>query len=173
MQQRKAFCPCLFIAFFLMSITASAQQKDTIHFNVLLSNPASHSIHRTMKATVNNNNTVYLKMPQWTPGYYQIMHYARGVSHFEVTDDNDKMLEWNKTIDNSWAIKTNGNGHVVVDYDVRADSAFIATSFMDTTHAYVSPAVTFLYIDKHIQTPFSLTIQPIKAGTALQPVWML
>jgi predicted metalloprotease with PDZ domain len=147
------------ILYLLSAYALLAQQKDTICFNLSLQNPASHLAHVTMKCPVGPNaEVVIFKMPQWTPGYYQIMNYAEHVNHFEAKDKEGKVLTWNQTSSNTWKVNTGGS-NLIISYDVLADSPFVATSFMDTTHAYLTPAATFLYIDKQVQTPVKLTIQ--------------
>lgn len=138
-----------------------AQQKDTIHFTLSLSDAATHIVHVKMHCKTNGNDSTIFKMPQWTPGYYQIMNYANNVIQFHAGDDKDSLV-WRKTNINTWVVQTNNKDNIVLNYDVIADSAFVATSFMDTSHAYLTPAATFLYIDKKIEAPVALTIEQYK-----------
>ena len=146
---------------FLFSV-ATFSQTDTVYIALSLQNPETHNVHVTMKCKTQSKNFIQFKMPQWTPGYYQVMNYANHVSNFIATGDNNQSLTWNKTNINTWAVNTNNQNIITLNYDVFADSAFVATSFMDTSHAYLTPAATFLYADKQIATPVALTIQSYK-----------
>ena len=150
-----------FVLFFLSVSTGSAQQKDTVHFALSFSDAATHTVHVTMHCKTDGSDSIIFKMPQWTPGYYQIMNYANNVIHFHAAGDKDS-LAWRKANINTWVVQTKNKNNVIVSYDVIAHSAFVATSFMDTSHAYLTPAATFLYIDKKIQTPVVLTIKQYK-----------
>ncbi len=157
--KNKNFFWCLSLAVCLLSKSLLAQQTDTVHFTLSLNNPASHSAHVTMFCLVKKRELIRIKMPQWTPGYYQIMNYAKRVSHVNVTDGLNHSMSYKKINLNTWSIQTGNSGKIIIDYDVLADSPFVATSFIDTTHAYLTPAATFLYVEKQIQRPVSVTIQ--------------
>ena len=152
----------ILLVFFVCFCSTVIAQKDSIYFNLSLQNPETHTVHVVMKCSIQKEQTVNFKMPQWTPGYYQLMNYASLVSNFNATGNNDQQLTWDKTNSNSWIINTKKQDAITVRYDVLADSAFVATSFMDTSHAYLTPAATFLYIDNQIATPISLNIQVYK-----------
>lgn len=144
--------------FLLISCTGFAQQKDTVHFTLSLNDAATHVVHVTMQCNADRKDSMIFKMPQWTPGYYQIMNYANHVTNFKAGNINDT-LAWKKANINTWIVQTKKQENIRLSYDVIADSAFVATSFMDTSHAYLTPAATFLYIDKAIKTPVVLTVQ--------------
>jgi predicted metalloprotease with PDZ domain len=46
-----------------------------------------------------------------------------------------------------------------IEYDVKAEKNFVACNFLDSTHGYIVPAGLFLYIDRHINTPVTVSIQ--------------
>ena len=73
-----------FAAFLLMLLLVSVSvkavaQQPTIQFNVSVPDPSSHAYHVTMSLSKWNTDTLLLKMPNWTPGYYQLMNYAGDV----------------------------------------------------------------------------------------------
>ena len=150
---------CLFLL--LSSHAVFAQQKDTVRFDLSLADAATHIVHVTMYCSTNGSDSMIFKMPQWTPGYYQIMNYANNVINFHAGDSKDS-LAWRKANINTWIVQTKNTKNVILNYDVVADSVFVANSFMDTSHAYLTPAATFLYIDKKIQTPVVLSIEQYK-----------
>ncbi len=139
-----------------------AQQKDSIYFTLSIDKPALHLIHVSMDSKTGGKDSLIFKMPQWTPGYYQIMNYGDNVINFSAKDSHGSSLIWNKINNYTWVVKTLGTGNVVLNYDVVAKRAFVANSFTDSAHAYITPASAFLYIDKHIQTPVSLVINSYK-----------
>lgn len=147
-------------AFMLCSLVVFAQQKDTIHFTVTMQQPENHLLHVTMKYHNTGSNIVNFKMPQWTTGYYQIMNYANNVSNFIAQDNLQNTLQWSKANGNTWTVKTSNTDTVILSYDVLADSAFVATSFIDTSHAYIITSATFMYVDKHLQTAASISVDP-------------
>lgn len=163
----KTFLYGLFTLLGCSCTTLLTAQKDTVYFTLSLQDPASHKVHVTMQCKIKKQDSVHFKMPHWTPGYYQIMNYANQLSNFSVSGNNGLALTWQKTSINTWAVYVKKQQNITVEYDVLADSPFVATSFMDTTHAYLTPAATFLYIDKQLHKPVSLIIQQYKSWNRL------
>jgi predicted metalloprotease with PDZ domain len=137
---------------------SDAQQKDPVHFTLSFDNAASHIVLVTMQCQTGGRDSMVFKMPEWTPGYYQIMNYGSHVSDFFVTGECGT-LSWHKTSINTWIVHTKNNSSIVVSYDVVADKPFVAASIFDSLHAYLTPAATFLYIDKHINVPVTVNIR--------------
>lgn len=53
---------------------------------------------------------------------------------------------------------------ITISYDVKADRKFVASSFVDTTHAYLTPAGIFMYANDNISMPVRVTILPNKSS---------
>ncbi len=160
--KRYSFLHIIFLnVAFLFSVTTFSQ-SDTVYITLSLQNPGTHTVHVTMKCKTQSKSFIQFKMPQWTPGYYQVMNYANNVSNFTATGNNNQSLTWDKTNINTWTVNTNNQNTIILNYDVFAGRAFVARSFIDSSHAYLTPAATFLYIDKQIAIPVALTIQSYK-----------
>lgn len=77
--------------FLLMATVLVAQKKTTgISFTVSMPQPASHLYHVVMNYEGAANNTVELKMPVWTTGYYQILDFANNVADFSVKNKKER-----------------------------------------------------------------------------------
>lgn len=141
----------------LISGFDSFAQKDSVVISLSLQNPQTHTVHVTLQYRGTAEKTIF-KMPNWTPGYYQMMNYADHVTGFSAFDENSNALAWARTNANTWEVQTQQRKKITLEYDVVADSAFVATSFIDSSHAYIIPAATFLYVENKIQLPISLKI---------------
>ncbi len=146
----------------LLSKTVFAAPKDSIRFVLSVPDPGAHIFHVTMTCTSVAGKPLSLKLPQWTPGYYQLMNYAGQISAFTATDAREQPLQVTKTSGNTWSVITGKSGPVTLGYDVAATRAFVATSYTDSAHAYITPASAFVYPDGRLQTPVSLTVVPFK-----------
>ena len=151
----------LISSIFVFTSTVFAQ-KDSVHFTLSLQHPEKNMVHVTLQCNIQHEKEITFKMPQWTPGYYQIMNYANNVKNFSAIGSDGKSLAWKKTGINAWTVSAGKEKTITLEYDVIADSAFVATSFIDTTHAYLTPAATFLYVQNRLQTPVSLNILSYK-----------
>lgn len=143
-------------------------------YHVSMPEPASHLFHVVLTCTGIKGETLDLKMPAWTPGYYQLLNYAINVTNFKATDETGKEITWNKNNPNSWHLQTENTKRLEISYDVKATTQFVAQSFLDSTHGYIVPAGVFLYVDKMIEHPVTVTIVPYKdwanVATGLEPV---
>jgi len=106
------------------------------------------------------SDTIDFKMPQWMPGYYQIMNYYREVSDFSVKSSDGKIISYSMPDKNTWRIIVPWKNGFRISYNVKAEKKFVANNFLDTTHGYIVPPATFLYIDNNINTPVRLTVKP-------------
>ena len=78
-------------------------------------------------------------MPQWMPGYYQIMDYAKYLEDIQATDKNGNILPIKKINDNTWEIADLKKDSFIINYSIRTDRQFVANSYVDSTHAYIVP----------------------------------
>ena len=93
------------LLFLIVSSFAFAQQgKTTIAFTLSIPDPSSQKYHVEMISSGFKEEVMEFKMPVWTPGYYQILDYAKYVSDFKATDENGNELKWEKSSKNSWRV---------------------------------------------------------------------
>src|SRR5690606_36934595 len=64
--------------------------------------------------------------------------------------------------------------HIVVNYHIYGFEVSVRTNFIDDSHAFLSPAATFMYVDGMINHPAQVTIVPhpswSKVSTGLEPI---
>jgi len=151
----------LFIALLLFkSFTIFGQTQDTVHFTVSMENPVNHTFHVIMECKVGPHETSTLKIPAWSPGYYQIMDFADAVTNFSVRDGDGKNLEFNKKGKNGWHVEKGKATALKVEYDVVTSREFVGTSFVDQQHGYIIPASICLYLEDEIKRPAEIAIKP-------------
>ena len=60
--------------------------------------------------------------------------------------------------ENSWYIVTNNTPQININYTIATHRQFVANSYVDDEHAYIIPTNTYLFNEKHINTPVSVKI---------------
>lgn len=125
--------------------------------------PHTHYFQVTLEIDGLVAEHISLKLPNWTPGYYRIMDYARHVINFRAADESGKPLAWEKTAKNIWGVKTEKATHVTIKYDVYAFNVSVAESFLDDSRAFLVPASLFMYPDGYLQLPIKIKINPSDA----------
>jgi predicted metalloprotease with PDZ domain len=156
--QRKTLAIIIAFVFnFVLIGSVSAQQSgQKWHFGIS-ADPATKKARITLDLGGKLPDTVIFKMPVWTTGYYQFMNFGKNVSDFTATDESGKALDVKHTDQNTWKVAANHKA-VKLKYDVACTRNFVGGNFIDTAHAYFSPAGLFMYQDKNIIQPVSLTV---------------
>jgi len=139
-----------------------AQPK--IQYTVSMPQAAKGKFHISLDAAGFNQDSIVLKMPNWMPGYYQLMNYANTVDSLAAFNQNGKALAVSKINSNSWVIKTTKNSAFRVNYQIKTNQKFVANSFIDSAHAYIVSANSFFYVAAMLHLPVQ-----VKINSADQP----
>ncbi len=103
------------LLFFLVHVSSPAfdraptevgEPHSRLTITVSMERPSTHYFHVQLRVEEPGSNTIDVKMPVWTPGYYRIMDYERNVLNFRAEDDAGRSVVWEKTTRNSWRLWT-------------------------------------------------------------------
>lgn len=142
---------------------AYAKVAEPLKYVVSMENPAMHTFHVSLRYNPENADSILLKMPDWTPGYYQLMDYASAVQDFTAKDADGNNLSWKRSGKTGWTIQMRHVKQLQVEYDVKTTRKFVATSYLDEEHGYITPAGVFMYVSEKINTPAEIEIRPYKS----------
>lgn len=166
----------IFCLAFLVAASFALGQKPegTMAFTVSMEQPNTHYYHVVFRGEGMKDKTQDFKMPVWTPGYYQIMDYARNVLNFRAEDGPGNPLAWEKTAKNTWRVKSGKDASITVSYDVYAFNRSVADSYLDDERGFISPTGVFMHVAGRIQHPVTVTVRPYqnwtRVSTGLDPV---
>ncbi len=130
-----------------------------IYFEISFTEPQAHYIDVSMTVTGISQGQLELIMPVWTPGSYLIREFSKNVEAFKVIS-NGKPLHFEKSRKNSWLINTKNITAITVAYRVYAFEVSVRTSFVDSSHAFLSPAGIFLYPEGMLNLSSKIQIIP-------------
>lgn len=145
----------------LVSIAGSLAAQPKLSFTVSVKDADAHLYHVVFRCEGLSPADTLFKIPEWTPGYYQFLHYADQVSGFQANTSNGSSLHWEKYGPNGWRVQTMGNSNIEIEYDVKASRAFVATNYLDAERGYISPAGMFLHPANHLRNPVTIRIVPM------------
>lgn len=131
--------------------------KSSISFDISFTEPQAHYVDIQVTLVGFPGEHLDLKMPTWTPGSYLIREFSRNVEQFYVQDSGKNTIPHQKTAKNTWRIFHQGQD-IIVHYSVYGFESSVRTNFIDDTHAFLSPAATFMYIDGHLDHPATVTV---------------
>jgi len=166
-----------FFSFFILMTTAFSTEsfaQQPIQFEVSFKEPQAHYVEVKMEIPEVNAKTLDVKMPVWAPGSYLVREFSKNVEGFQASAPNGNPLPAVKTRKNTWQITTNGQKTVVVRYRVYAYEVSVRTSFVDDSHAFLSPTGIFMYVNDQIDRAAEVVVKPFstwsKISTGLEPV---
>ncbi|WP_339863754.1 M61 family peptidase [uncultured Algoriphagus sp.] len=136
----------------------SQQVATNFHYRVSIDDPQNQKVQVNLNVWVGENDTVTLKMPNWMPGYYQLMNYSEQVSNVIAKGEDGTEIPITELNSNTWQLKSGKNSEIMLSYEVKADKKFVANSLVDSTHAYLIPAGLFMYLEGEINRPVSVTV---------------
>lgn len=157
-----------------MTITGSASGQTAIRFQVSFSEPQAHYAEIQMDISGLKQEYIDIKMPVWTPGSYLVREYARHVESVGARDENGNWLDVKKTSKNTWRVHAQNQKKISFNYRIYGFEVSVRTNFIDTDHAFLSPAATFMYVDGMLDHPVEVSILPhenwSKVSTGLDAV---
>ncbi|MFY7825704.1 MAG: M61 family peptidase [Flectobacillus sp.] len=164
----------LIIGLFAVSVNTFAQTSKKIRFDYTIDfgMPQNQSFTVVLRSEGFPQDTLDFTMPQWMPGYYQIMSYAKQVNTIEAKDAKGKILKLHKKAENIWQLILPKNTPFSIKYSVTAKRNFVAAAIVDSAHAYVVTTAAFLYVPEFLHSPVKIKVKtPWKdVATGLTPV---
>lgn len=169
------YCLALLLVNLFPGVTANVTSHDQmIKYRVSMVDAVNHNFNVTMTLEGFNADTLVLKMPVWTPGYYWIQNYPKNLSRLEIINEAGRPCTVRKISKNRWQVVTGGSGKLRAEWVIYGNSHSVADAFIDTTHAYVVPAALFLYPEgsSMVQSEVSFELYPgwNTISTGLEPV---
>ncbi len=149
----------ILLLFITLSLVSCESTHEPISYKVTIDDPTSGKYRVLMKLPVQPNNSIKLVMPVWTPGYYQRMNYAQSVHDLVITDADGSEVGYNKAEPNVWLIANSGEEPLKISYSIQTDKKFVANSYVDSTHAYVIGAQSFLYPKDRLSDPVEIELE--------------
>lgn len=157
--QRVKASGIFFILLLIMLDPVSAQKSSPVlQYTISFPQPSSHSYNVQLQCTGWNKDTLFLKMPNWMPGYYQLMGYSKNVENMQAHDDKGRNIPVEKMNENTWYLTPVHNTSFQLNYTIQTNRQFVANSYVDSAHAYIIPENTFLYIKDNLDLPVSVSI---------------
>jgi predicted metalloprotease with PDZ domain len=155
------------------SLAVSAAAQD-FAFTLSIPQPATHTLHVTLRCSGLTGEFNDFKMPVWMPGYYRVLDYAKNLTNFHAADSAGRELKWQQVSKNAWRVVTAGAPSVKLDYDVTGTIRFAAQTYIAEDRAYLAPPATFLHIAGKLNRPATVTIERPASwktlATGLDPV---
>lgn len=160
----KAYCLLAFVVLFSIRTHAQSTKKEQPNFNytVSMENPSKNTFQVELLCDGLIAKQYDFKIPVWMPGYYQIMNYANDIQNLSIKNLEGNSIKWDKGNHNTWRVYNNSDKTIKISYEVKTTRSFVATNFLDAERGFIAPTGMFLHIDKQINVPVTVKINPHK-----------
>ncbi|HMG18287.1 MAG TPA: PDZ domain-containing protein, partial [Gemmatimonadales bacterium] len=141
----------LLIAFVVASVTRVAAQS--VRYEVAVTDPASHLFHVTAEFPSAGKDTLYLSLPAWSPGAYEIQNYARYVRGFSATNAAGESLFWDRFDKDTWRVVTGKSARVTAQFDFLGDTIDLSLARLTGTFGQFLGTNLFLFEEGQLGRP--------------------
>jgi predicted metalloprotease with PDZ domain len=165
--------PSILAAQYARNDSVSAPVRD-VHYDVtfMRTNARQRWVDVAMTFTTTGTAPVVLSLPAWTPGAYELSNYARWLTGFNATGD-DQPLSWDKLDFEKWRIRPAGAKSIRVAFRYRADTLDNAMSWAKPDFLLFNGTNLFLYPQgQSLDFPSTVTIHTEsdwRTATAMTP----
>lgn len=132
--------------------------EPRVMYTVDLTDARTQTAHVSMRLRGVETDTLDVCLPVWRPGRYAVLDPAGSVRWLSATAADGRSLACSKTDKSNWRVDTRGTDELTVDYVIYANSIADRTRHVDESHAFLSPATTFVYSPTFRAFPAEVTM---------------
>jgi len=149
------------ICFFLLlfSVLSARPAHATIQYELSLANPSDH-LFRVGMTIPDVHGELILQMPAWN-ALYQIRDFSSRIEQLTAESGAQSLLV-EKLDKLTWRLRAEGS--VTVHYGIFWDSPGPFSSQLNDEHAFINPAMVFLYVPQRRAENISLQFRDVPAS---------
>lgn len=124
-----------------------------ITYHLSYTNPLSHYLDITLTVAGNKADKVYLQLPAWRPGRYELQHFAQKLKAVTATA-NGESIPIQKITKDKWQVYTNEADTFEVRYSFYARQMDAGGSWLDEQQLYVNPINCLMSVEGREFEPY-------------------
>lgn len=132
---------------------AAGQGRAPVRYEVSLGSVTARLLHASAQFPAAGRDTLFVSLPAWSPGSYEIQNYARYVRHFAARGADGAALGWDRFDKDTWRIATGGQATVTVDFDFLADTIDLSLARLTPGFAVFLGTNLFLFEEGVLDRP--------------------
>src|SRR6266513_2947921 len=146
-------CPVRHLLPLLVAVPLCAQRVPPVQYEISVPAAATRLFHVRAEFPARGKDTLYLSLPAWSPGNYEIQNYARYVRHFGAKTPTGQALFWDRCDKDTWRVTTNKSERVSVEFDYFADTIDLSMSRLTGEFGEFLGTNLFLYEEGQLDRP--------------------
>ncbi|AKD02445.1 M61 family metallopeptidase [Pontibacter korlensis] len=129
-----------------------------IYYHLSFQNPLSHFVDIKITIKDNQQQELYLQLPAWRPGRYELQHFAQKLRAVTATA-NGESIAIEKVTKDRWQVQTKGAKEIEVSYSFFARQMDAGGSWLDEEQLYLNPINCLMAIEGREHEPCQLQLQ--------------
>lgn len=93
---------------------------------------------------------VFIQLPSWRPGRYELGNFAKNIQKWEALDTSGNPLPFEKTGKDTWKVYTKNVTQLHIRYNYFSNELNAGSTFLDATQLYVNPVNCCVFIPDRI-----------------------
>lgn len=126
---------------------------QVVRYEVSVAGSSANLFHVKAEFPAGGKDTLYLSLPAWSPGNYEIQNYARYVRHFGAVSPTGQALFWDRFDKNTWRVTTGKQDRVTVTFDYHADTIDLSLARLTPDFGQFLGTNLFLYESGQLDRP--------------------
>ena len=136
-----------------------------MNYKIFSKNPDSHVLTVELRFENPSESPFTLQLPAWRPGRYELQHFAKNISRFEIFDANQQPIRFRKISKDAWEVRPQNTDDVLVSFDFYANKRDAGNSFVDAHLLYINPVNLCPYVVGREAEPLTLTFDLTEKDT--------
>jgi predicted metalloprotease with PDZ domain len=134
-----------------------------LHYTFSYENPHRHFIDIKFQISEHSEKELFLQLPAWRPGRYELGDFAKNIQKFSVVDVHGNPLKFEKTAKDTWKVFTPNCSKITVSYNYYANELNAGSTYLDEYQLYVNPVNCCLFIPSRINDACNVQLEVPKA----------
>ncbi|GAB3202520.1 putative metalloprotease with PDZ domain [Pontibacter aydingkolensis] len=128
-----------------------------IAYHLSYSNPLTHYLDITLTISENTAQEVYLQLPAWRPGRYELQHFAQKLRAV-TSSANGQSITTSKITKDRWLVQANGAATIEIKYSFYARQMDGGGSWLDEEQLYLNPINCLMAVEGREHEPYFIKL---------------
>lgn len=128
-------------------------------YTISYQNPHQHFIDIVLTVDTSRSEKIYLQLPAWRPGRYEVTNFAQNIRKLSVTDETGRAIPCHKVSKDRWEVDTTHADKINVTYDYYACRMDGGGSWLDENQLYVNFINCMLYVEGRQEETVRVTLK--------------
>lgn len=107
----------------------------------------NHFLEIHLEFEARNQDEVFVQLPSWRPGRYELANFAKNIQKFNVFNENEEPLNFKKVSKDRWVIQTQKCSKLSIYYNYYANTLDAGSTYVDDYQCYINPVNCCLIIE--------------------------